>query len=457
MRDRAERGAGGVRRRTGPGTGPGIGPGTGPGIGSVLGLGLVLGLTLGSVSGCEAERRRIIGNQGPTTGGGRSVDAGTGAGGAGARCGDGVVQGLEACDGERFAGESSCAAWGLGAGALGCSSRCTLLFDGCSSSDVCAATGAYDDRGCDACPRLGGQVDPGCTRYCGSDDVCAERFDARIGVWTCRDQVGAPDPDCGRCGDGRVSGDERCDGEAFAEGARACTDLGFGGGSLGCSADCLPDTSRCTSGGGGTPGPRCGDGRREGEEACDGDDLGEASCASVTGGVGRLACTEGCRYDVSGCVGERPPGCGNGRIDEEERCDGADLGGWSCQELGFLEGALGCTGDCQFDVGDCEGGNGARCGDGRRDSGEACDGSDFGGQTCVDHEFAGGRLGCTTRCTIEYSGCVSSICGDGVRQGTEACDGRDFGGRSCADYGFMEGTLSCDELCRVETSGCRGT
>lgn len=433
--------------------------GTGAGArrtGTRVGLGLVLALALGASLGCEAERRRIIGNQGPTTDGGRRVDAGAGAGGAGARCGDGVVQGLEACDGERFAGESSCAAFGLGSGALGCSRDCTLVFDGCSSSDVCAATGAYDDRRCDACPRLGGQVDPGCARHCGADEVCAERFDARVGVWTCRDQVGAPDPDCGVCGDGRVSGDERCDGEAFAEGASACADFGFTGGRLGCRADCLPDTSACTSGGD-TPGARCGDGRRQGEEACDGEDLGEASCGSVTGGVGRLACTDACRFDVSGCVGERPAGCGNGRIDEGERCDGADLGGWSCQELGFLEGNLGCTADCIFDVGDCAGGSGARCGDGRRDPGEACDGSDFGGQTCVDHEFAGGRLGCTTRCTLVYSGCTSAVCGDGVRQSPEVCDGRDFGGRTCADYGFSEGVLRCDELCEaVLTSGCVG-
>ena len=47
----------------------------------------------------------------------------------------------------------------------------------------------------------------------------------------------------------------------------------------------------------------CGDGLREGEEVCDGDDLGGHSCASegfVDGG--EMSCTDTCTLDVSGCA-----------------------------------------------------------------------------------------------------------------------------------------------------------
>ncbi|MCA9662057.1 MAG: SBBP repeat-containing protein, partial [Myxococcales bacterium] len=49
--------------------------------------------------------------------------------------------------------------------------------------------------------------------------------------------------------------------------------------------------------------PSCGDGVREGEEACDGADLGSNTCASagfVDGG--ELTCTDACTLDVSGCA-----------------------------------------------------------------------------------------------------------------------------------------------------------
>jgi hypothetical protein len=48
---------------------------------------------------------------------------------------------------------------------------------------------------------------------------------------------------------------------------------------------------------------RCGDGRRTGAEVCDGDDLGGATCASEGLGDGALACAAGCaRFEVAGCV-----------------------------------------------------------------------------------------------------------------------------------------------------------
>ncbi len=49
------------------------------------------------------------------------------------------------------------------------------------------------------------------------------------------------------------------------------------------------------------------------------------------------------------------PVCGNGIIEFGEDCDGGNLGGQSCQDLGFVfAGALSCDGSCAYDTSGCE-------------------------------------------------------------------------------------------------------
>ncbi len=56
----------------------------------------------------------------------------------------------------------------------------------------------------------------------------------------------------------------------------------------------------------------------------------------------------------SGGAGGSPPlTCGDGKLDAEEECDGAELGGNSCQSLGYDTGSLGCTKSCAFDTSQC--------------------------------------------------------------------------------------------------------
>ena len=45
--------------------------------------------------------------------------------------------------------------------------------------------------------------------------------------------------------------------------------------------------------------------------------------------------------------------CGNGRIDPGEQCDGDNLQGFTCIDLGIAGGTLGCTSECTYDTSMC--------------------------------------------------------------------------------------------------------
>ena len=50
--------------------------------------------------------------------------------------------------------------------------------------------------------------------------------------------------------------------------------------------------------------------------------------------------------------------CGNNVKESGEECDGSDLGGASCQSLGYAGGSLACRPDCVFDTSNCVSGDG---------------------------------------------------------------------------------------------------
>jgi len=97
------------------------------------------------------------------------------------------------------------------------------------------------------------------------------------------------------------------------------------------------------------------------------------------------------------------------------------------------------------------------CGDGLRNGIEVCEGADLGGTTCDNlFGFTGGTLACTATCGFDTSACTAgTTCGDGLRNGLEVCEGADLGGTTCANIsGFTGGTLTCDVFCGFDTSAC---
>jgi len=103
------------------------------------------------------------------------------------------------------------------------------------------------------------------------------------------------------------------------------------------------------------------------------------------------------------------------------------------------------------------GGSGRRCGDDQCDSGEACDGADLAGQTCITLGFDGGTLSCDSNCKLDPSACTE--CGNGVIEAGEQCEGSgldaEFGGRRCRDFVYRSsGDLLCSR-CQVDFGACR--
>ncbi len=163
----------------------------------------------------------------------------------------------------------------------------------------------------------------------------------------------------------------------------------------------------------------CGNGVREGNEACDGPDLGGVTCESLGYLGGQLRCFPDCRgYDKSGCVVSWT--CGNGVREGTEECDGADLGQATCESLGYLGGSLGCAPNCSYDTTGCVA---SQCGNGIIEPGEVCDGPKLNGKTCQDLGFAGGDLACRPDCVgYDPSQCVKALCGNGTVDPGEECD-----------------------------------
>jgi len=194
----------------------------------------------------------------------------------------------------------------------------------------------------------------------------------------------------------------------------------------------------------------CGDGMISPGEECDGTNLGGMTCDVLGFNFGTLSCDSSCKLNARGCGIEGNVYCGNRIIDPGEQCD-YFLGSinMSCRYFGFSVGTLTCGDKCIFDTSKCSGVTNGYCGDNIVEVGEQCDGS-IGGKTCSDFGFSGGVLQCVN-CKLSTAGCTGGTCGDGVKQKSpgEECDGTDLGGATCVSLGFAGGTLSCTRNCTL--------
>ncbi len=247
-------------------------------------------------------------------------------------CGDNVADVGEQCDGEDLGGVT-CISLGYYTGTLSCSSNCTLNISECVGSGQCGDGVLNLEHGeeCDGT---------------NLDNTTCEDLDYYEGTLACNDGCLFDTSGCiGLCGDGEVTHDEECDGDNFNGLTCADIDPDYHSGTLSCDSDrCEIYDDDCNW---------CGDGILNGPEQCDNTDLGGATChdldATYYNGLGTLTCDGTCGFDVSDCRF-----CGDGRIDGTEICDGDNIGtNPTCGQMGYAGGSPTCTACGAIDYSSC--------------------------------------------------------------------------------------------------------
>ncbi len=193
-------------------------------------------------------------------------------------CGDGVVGGLEDCDGLDLNGDT-CQSLGFDSGTLHCGPDC--VFDMSACVTLQCGNGMLDpNEQCDGALLNG-------------ESCLSLGFDG--GTLSCTNGCTFDETGCfvNLCGNGLIDATEECDGNNLA--GQTCQTLGFDTGTLACQANCTLDTSGCSV-------ILCGDGLVGAGEDCDGGNLAGASCQTLGFDSGPLACTALCAYDTSDCT-----------------------------------------------------------------------------------------------------------------------------------------------------------
>ncbi len=330
-------------------------------------------------------------------------------------CGDGLVSVGEVCDtngtpgfGDDNLNSQTCQSQGFASGNLGCATGCAAFV---TSQCVAAGCGNGQLDAGEACDDGNAEDRDNCRNNC-TRPTCGDAFASTLASGAlaeeCDDGDADDTDDCRnscdlpRCGDGVVA--------TAATGPRheVCDD-GLNDGSYG---TCLPDC---------TPAPYCGDGAVAvlHEECDDGTALNDGSYGN---------CRSDCR---------NAPYCGDGRITSPpEACDdrngnGSDGCSTTCTviEPGFF---------CPTPGSSCL----PACGNGRFDTGEACDDGGrcannvactVGGPACADASTCTPRNndGCSATCTVEsayscprFGQACAPRCGNGLLDSGEVCDDR---------------------------------
>ncbi len=320
-------------------------------------------------------------------------------------CGDGIQNGPEQCDTGAGNGTTSCP---YNTSCQVCSATCTLVA-GVEPKCGDGIVETEDNEQCDGIHLNGATCATVITGSTGTGLACTPscRFDTSK---------------CVTCGDGVIEAGEQCDGAAL--GGATCETLGYGSGTLSCNTGatgCTFNVSACTA--------KCGNGIIEGDEQCDENAFpaGE-TCASLGYGVGTLACSATCKLILTGCPAFHK--CGDGKIQAPEQCDTTNFNGLTCANLGYdgdANSALQCN-SCMLDV-ECN-----NCKDGFQDTGETD--IDCGGPCVVGCAAGKGcklNTDCASGFCDEISFTCATQCTDERQDGTgvDAESDKDCGGQLC--------------------------
>lgn len=274
-------------------------------------------------------------------------------------CGDGIKNDGEECDGNEF-GAATCSDYGYTSGALVCNSNCEIETTGCYTCGDGFIEGAEQCEGNDL-----------------NGGTC-ENTGFVSGTLSCNNCM-YDTSGCSSCGDNIINATDLCDGSHIVE---ACQTLGMGfsGGTLACNSTCDDyDTSGCT---------KCGNGVLETGEECDLSNLDGATCDNLGFGTGAVTCYANCTYNVQGCSNPPQETCGNNVVDPGEQCDDGN------RSIGD-----GCDEECQLEP------DQSNCSNNIIEADEQCDGTDLGGISCNSLGFLSGAIYCRSNCTIDAASC----------------------------------------------------
>jgi len=217
------------------------------------------------------------------------------------RCGDGLLQSGEQCDGSALAGRS-CASFGFTSGVLACDEECRIDLADCGRGDPACGNGVLDPgESCEGADLASNDCTTIGLGFTGGVLAC-------LGNCTFDASGCAPAPVCGNAS---LEWNEACDDSNTADGD-------------GCSASCGLEAV-C----GNTllePGEVCDDGNRIDGDGCDASCASETFCGNGIVETGE-ACDDGNRIDGDGCGGtcRLEAVCGNGQLEPGEQCDDGNL------------------------------------------------------------------------------------------------------------------------------------
>ncbi len=339
-------------------------------------------------------------------------------------CGNGVKEGAEKCDTGASNGQACVPQYG---GVCNyCSSTCAEVS---VEGGFCNDGIVQDEEGCDDGNMTDGD---GCSSACVVENpvgpVCpnaqveqGETCDSN--VTACNTACYAGTKTCNATCNGWLAcniGAKAC-GNGAKEGCEACDDSNLVSND-GCSSACQIET----------PNPECGNDILESGEQCDDGVSNGIVCAP--------AYNSSCNYCSASCQTVNVAGetCGDGNINGPEECD-VTVGTATCQTQGSDGGTLVCNNaTCLFDTSDC-----ATCGNGTQETGETCDDGNTTTEPCAYGQTS--CVVCSSVCT-NVNG-ATARCGDSVTNATngETCDDDNTTTEICS-YGQTSCSV-CNSTC----------